>query len=201
MGSPSIAAFFTLFIAISGLKGELCPREEEEAVRYLLYDVNYGEGFNLRRDVYVRIANLVRKLSQDHNWVLLVNLLPSVSLHRFVPDKDFLQQWGDGGAAIVDQIICSHARYFVGSYESTFSFRIQEEREILGFTEETTFNRLCGSSSKCEQPAKWRIISSHVEAPVTAILHAYLNMLLSPKSSHLLLSGSSLHTGKTSLLC
>lgn len=415
MGSPSIAAFITLFIVVNGLKGEFCPRGEEEDTRYLLYDVNSGEGFNLRRDVYVRVANLVRKLSQDHNWVLvlppwgrfyhwfntppgtyfpwksffdvgslqkwirviefedflkahgpnvnsayvlqhyeegwtdgkweekyderpcigrpafqykdqervwvghlwgsqltsqtfscvsvqghastiipllmkdassrsiyigraetiihdeyggkwywkarrsmrfathlqdeaarfranhlasndvqdstqvasdwrdtkpqrkrdrggpyvavhlrrndfvqargkevpslkkaaqqikhiikkqnltsafiatdapreeflqLANLLPSVSLHRFVPDEDFLQQWGDGGAAIVDQIICSHARYFVGSYESTFSFRIQEEREILGFTEETTFNRLCGASSKCEQPAKWRI--------------------------------------------
>ena len=34
-------------------------------------------------------------------------------------------------------------RYFVGSAESTFSFRIQEEREILGFEAESTFNMLC----------------------------------------------------------
>lgn len=27
--------------------------------RYLLYEVNPGEGFNLRRDVYLRVANLV----------------------------------------------------------------------------------------------------------------------------------------------
>jgi hypothetical protein len=39
----------------------------------------------------------------------------------------------DGGIAIIDQLIASHAKYFIGSYESTFSFRIQEEREIMGF--------------------------------------------------------------------
>lgn len=30
--------------------------------RYLLYDCNPGEGFNLRRDVYIRMANLVKEL-------------------------------------------------------------------------------------------------------------------------------------------
>jgi len=46
-----------------------------------------------------------------------------------------------GGVAIIDQIICANARYFVGSKESTFSFRIQEEREIMGFDPKTTFDR------------------------------------------------------------
>lgn len=87
----------------------------------------------------------------------LQRFLPSAHLHHYTPEPLFLQQWGDGGVAIVDQIICSHARFFVGSYESTFSFRIQEEREILGFPEDTTFNRLCGENTKCEQPARWRI--------------------------------------------
>lgn len=32
--------------------------------RYLIYDVNHGEGFNLRRDVYMRIANTVRLLRE-----------------------------------------------------------------------------------------------------------------------------------------
>ena len=32
--------------------------------RYLLYGVNVGEGFNLRRDVYMRIANVVRQLRE-----------------------------------------------------------------------------------------------------------------------------------------
>jgi len=41
--------------------------------RYLLYEVNPGEGFNLRRDVYVRIANLVRVLNDDlKSWWTLV---------------------------------------------------------------------------------------------------------------------------------
>lgn len=41
--------------------------DEEYSVqerRYLLYDVNPGEGFNLRRDVYMRVANTVRQLRQ-----------------------------------------------------------------------------------------------------------------------------------------
>ena len=40
--------------------------------RYLLYDVNLGEGFNLRRDVYMRVANLVRNLNKDAPWVLVL---------------------------------------------------------------------------------------------------------------------------------
>ena len=40
----------------------------------------------------------------------LKRLLPSGVLHQYVPDHDFLQQFGDGGVAIVDQVICSHAR-------------------------------------------------------------------------------------------
>ncbi|KJH47845.1 hypothetical protein DICVIV_06040 [Dictyocaulus viviparus] len=33
--------------------------------RFLIYDVNHGEGFNLRRDVYMRIANAVRLLRES----------------------------------------------------------------------------------------------------------------------------------------
>ncbi len=32
--------------------------------KYLLYDVNVAEGFNLRRDVYIRIAKLVKLLNR-----------------------------------------------------------------------------------------------------------------------------------------
>lgn len=50
-------------------------------------------------------------------------------------------------------------RYFIGTHVSTFSFRIQEEREILGFDPKTTFNTLCGDEDEeCEQPAKWKIV-------------------------------------------
>lgn len=49
-------------------------------------------------------------------------------------------------------------RYFIGTYESTFSFRIYEEREILNFDPDTTFNRLCGDEeAHCEAPSRWRI--------------------------------------------
>jgi len=58
-----------------------------------------------------------------------------------------LYEFKDGGVAIIDQLVCAHARYFVGTYESTFSLRIQEEREILGFDPETTFNILCAENN------------------------------------------------------
>jgi peptide-O-fucosyltransferase len=61
------------------------------------------------------------------------------------------------------QLISDHisfsCRFFTGTYESTFSFRIQEEREIMGFPPENTFNRLCGDGEqKCSQPSRWRIV-------------------------------------------
>ena len=49
--------------------------QEEKPVRYILYDVNPGEGFNLRRDVYMRMAVFVKKLNKnypDTYWVLVL---------------------------------------------------------------------------------------------------------------------------------
>ena len=53
--------------------------------------------------------------------------------------------------------------WFIGTHQSTFSFRIHEDREILGFSSETTFNRFCPDAQidECEQPAK---LSRTVEA-------------------------------------
>lgn len=49
-------------------------------------------------------------------------------------------------------------RFFIGTSVSTFSFRIHEEREILGLDPKTTYNRFCGDEEKaCEQPTHWRI--------------------------------------------
>lgn len=77
---------------------------------------------------------------------------------KFEPTKQIKEDFKDGGVAIIDQWICAHARFFVGTRESTFSFRIQDEREILGFSPETTFNRLChDKDKKCEQPTRWLI--------------------------------------------
>lgn len=83
--------------------------------------------------------------------------IPSAT--RFTPDLNTHKDILDGGVAIVDQWICAHARYFIGTYESTFSFRIQEEREIMGFPVDMTFNRLCGNNqTSCQQPSKWTIV-------------------------------------------
>ena len=52
--------------------------------RYLLYSVNPGEGFNLRRDVHLRAATLVRKLREKEDWVLV--LPPWPQLHHWKSD-------------------------------------------------------------------------------------------------------------------
>ncbi|XP_037768267.1 GDP-fucose protein O-fucosyltransferase 2 isoform X2 [Chelonia mydas] len=71
----------------------------------------------------------------------LKKLLPEMV--RFEPTWEELELYKDGGIAIIDQWICAHARYFTGTSVSTFSFRIHEEREILGFDPQTTYNRFC----------------------------------------------------------
>ncbi|CAH1798259.1 unnamed protein product, partial [Owenia fusiformis] len=84
--------------------------------------------------------------------------LNGYQVHRFIPDSDLLDLYKDGGIAIIDQIICSHAKYFVGTSVSTFSFRIHEERQILGFNPDMTYNRLCGKEEgKCDQPSSWPV--------------------------------------------
>ncbi|EDV20912.1 uncharacterized protein TRIADDRAFT_50901 [Trichoplax adhaerens] len=73
------------------------------------------------------------------------------------PDR--IQQFGDGGIAIIDQWICAHAKYFIGSKESTFSFRIYEERELMGFKSKMTYNQLCNHhQSNCEGPSEWKVV-------------------------------------------
>lgn len=49
-------------------------------------------------------------------------------------------------------------RYFIGTYESTFTFRIQEDREIIGFPTKTTFNYLCRTKEKCNFNGQWEIV-------------------------------------------
>ncbi|ELT94489.1 hypothetical protein CAPTEDRAFT_128307, partial [Capitella teleta] len=77
---------------------------------------------------------------------------------KFEPTQEQLDDYKDGGVAIIDQWICAHARFFMGTGVSTFTFRIHEEREILGFDQKMTFNRFCGDNiAECEQPTKWSI--------------------------------------------
>ncbi|KTG45577.1 hypothetical protein cypCar_00012019, partial [Cyprinus carpio] len=87
----------------------------------------------------------------------LKRMLPEMV--RYEPTWEDLELLKDGGVAIIDQWICAHARYFIGTSVSTFSFRIHEEREILGFDPKTTYNRFCGDDEKeCEQPTHWKIV-------------------------------------------
>ena len=70
-------------------------------------------------------------------------------------------QLGDGGVAIIDQWIAAYAKFFVGTHESTFSFRIREDRQLMGLTRQTTFNDLCGKEDNendpdsCLKPSYW----------------------------------------------
>ena len=64
-----------LFLAIC--RHTLCndepqPLQASTTKKYLIYDANPGEGFNLRRDVYMRAANLVRHLREVEPWILVL---------------------------------------------------------------------------------------------------------------------------------
>ena len=86
-------------------------------------------------------------------------MLPDFEVYRFEPSKEVKELIKDGGVAVVDQIICSHAKYFIGSYESTFSFRIQEEREIMGFKSKMTFDMMCPDGKRnCKKGSQWKIV-------------------------------------------
>ncbi|XP_064608474.1 GDP-fucose protein O-fucosyltransferase 2-like isoform X2 [Liolophura sinensis] len=89
----------------------------------------------------------------------LKGYLSKYKVYRFEPTEEQLEKYKDGGVAIIDQWINAHSRYFLGSYVSTVSLRTQEEREILGFKTEMTFNCLCGDAEpNCTQPAMWPIL-------------------------------------------
>lgn len=56
------------------------------------------------------------------------------------------------------QIHFSCFRHFIGTKESTFTYRIQEDREILGFPVSTTFNNLCVKGDTCSSEGRWEIV-------------------------------------------
>lgn len=84
---------------------------------------------------------------------------PNIDLIRYEPNEAELEELKDGGWAIVEQLLCAHAKYFMGTMESTYSLRIQEEREILGFETSTTFNALCNDNPNgvCKT-SEWLIV-------------------------------------------
>uniref|UniRef100_A0A914PLH2 GDP-fucose protein O-fucosyltransferase 2 n=1 Tax=Panagrolaimus davidi TaxID=227884 RepID=A0A914PLH2_9BILA len=124
------------------------------------------------KEAAIQLKNICEKLSikkvfvasdADKNEIeQLSNLLSiyDIKLYYFIPETLL----SDGAVSIIDQIIASKAFYFIGTHSSTFSYRIREDREIMHFSLESTFNDFCkhskdvGNKEKCEQPAKWKIV-------------------------------------------
>ncbi|XP_055685449.1 GDP-fucose protein O-fucosyltransferase 2 [Lutzomyia longipalpis] len=92
----------------------------------------------------------------------LLSFMKRLRVYKYLPPTtgDGSNALKDGEIAIIDQIICSNARYFIGTYESTFTYRIYEEREILGFHPRTTFNTFCKNDdlTECEKNSQWPIV-------------------------------------------
>ena len=117
--------------------------------------------FCLILDKELQPAVFVSTDAPKEEFLELKKLLAGLDIEafRFTPTEETHRMYMDGGVAIIDQSICSHARYFMGSYESTFTFRIQEEREILGFPVKKTFEMLCADGKfDCEKGSIWKIV-------------------------------------------
>ena len=55
--------------------GSVISAQNAKQQRFIFYDVNPGEGFNLRRDVFMRMAVMVKKLndkSLNYNYILVL---------------------------------------------------------------------------------------------------------------------------------
>jgi len=113
----------------NSLKVSVQSHNITENTRYLMYDVNPGEGFNLRRDVYIRAANFIKRLNDEDNqhWILVLapwqhlyhwknrylnqngeawsTFFDIPSLNRYVPVMEFDDFVRITGSAAIDQII------------------------------------------------------------------------------------------------
>ncbi|KAH9283151.1 GDP-fucose protein O-fucosyltransferase 2 [Echinococcus granulosus] len=109
--------------------------------------------------------------ADSEDIIQLEQLLSPHKVYRFTPEMSMDDNLLPGELAIIDQWICAHARLFVGSVPSTFTFRIAEEREIMSFPAAFTFNSLCpveGADvvmledqrvpSECEGLTPWSIV-------------------------------------------
>ena len=78
-------------------------------------------------------------------------------------DKNVLSNWSPGQIAMIDQWICVNSELFIGSMDSTFTFRIQEERQKYHYPPSKTFNALCPRCDQrimlklCRQNELWNI--------------------------------------------
>jgi hypothetical protein len=112
------------YLSIEQIKEQI--KHKMVKIVYLATDANLEEIIDLRR----------RLLNED--GIQLVNYQ--------LDNKDDAHSeaaFSEGELAIIDQIICSQADEFLGTDESTFSFTIQEERELNHRPADSTFNRFC----------------------------------------------------------
>ena len=58
LGSSTVLGLVILLMAVSTTLSQ-----DKKEDRYIFYDVNPGEGFNLRRDVFMRVAVMVKNLN------------------------------------------------------------------------------------------------------------------------------------------
>ena len=97
--------------------------------------------------------------ANQKEWRLLKEELNRKNIRLF---RFHSNELSDGQTAVVEQWIAVHGMLFLGTYDSTFSFRIQEEREILGFSPNTTFNALCANCEQplhlCKQESQWKLV-------------------------------------------
>lgn len=84
-GCGSMMSLFVFFLCFSA-KNSAGEDNNGGTTSYLLYSANPGEGFNLRRDVYMRAATLIKDLHSkgEGHWVLV--LLPWPRLYHWRSD-------------------------------------------------------------------------------------------------------------------
>ena len=112
----------------SNLKvGQKLNQTSSSTSRYLIYGVNPGEGFNLRRDVFIRAANLVKHLrnigedfilvlppwrhmyhwrsSMEQNAVPWKKFFSINNLNKYIPVLEFDEFVKRTGSASIDSIV------------------------------------------------------------------------------------------------
>ena len=69
-----VGLFFIAGISATLLLASVGSEADKETSRYFLYSVKTGEGFNLRRDVHMRAATLVKELGErsGEKWTLVL---------------------------------------------------------------------------------------------------------------------------------
>lgn len=114
--------------------------------KYLIYDVNPGEGFNLRRDVYLRVSNLVKLLLEKQKWILVLppwrrlyhwrsqidqtglpweTFFDLNNMNKYVPVIDFKDYVKQTGSYSIDEILYLQ-RYSEGWKDGVWEEKIDD---------------------------------------------------------------------------